>query len=149
MYITYEGRYNREMIYHFKLMNHFTGRSPLNLPFYIHKSLTKMAHQVKAQPTKITGKLSHHGLIQVIVLELVQRRNVAWAYFLFWNEFETVMHLEDKGKSPSKKSTTPRSGKRKRRAISPVTVDHPSPTAKTNQAKRNLDFNEKEKEAPS
>ena len=27
-YITYEGRYNREMIYHFKLMNHFTGRIP-------------------------------------------------------------------------------------------------------------------------
>ena len=29
--ITCEGRYNRAMIYHFKLMNHFTGRSPLNL----------------------------------------------------------------------------------------------------------------------
>ena len=67
VYITYEGRYNREMIYHFKLMNHFTGRSPLNLPFYLHKSLTKMAHQVKAHPTKIAGRLSHHGLIQLIV----------------------------------------------------------------------------------
>ena len=33
--ITCEGRYNRVMIYHFKLMNHFTGRSPLNLPFYL------------------------------------------------------------------------------------------------------------------
>ena len=44
VYITYEGRYNRAMIYHFKMMNHFTGRSPLNLPFYLHKSLTKMAH---------------------------------------------------------------------------------------------------------
>ena len=44
VYITCEGRYNRVMIYHFKLMNHFTGRSPLNLPFYLHKSLTKMAH---------------------------------------------------------------------------------------------------------
>ena len=48
VYITCEDRYNRVMIYHFKLMNHFTGRSPLNLPFYLHKSLTKMAHQVKA-----------------------------------------------------------------------------------------------------
>ena len=25
-YITCEGRYNRDMIYHFKLMNHFTGK---------------------------------------------------------------------------------------------------------------------------
>ena len=66
VYITCEGRYNRAMIYHFKLMNHFIGRSPLNLPFYLHKSLTKMAHQVNAQPTKIVGRLSHHGLIQLV-----------------------------------------------------------------------------------
>ena len=48
VYITCKGGYNRVMIYHFKLMNHFIGRIPLNLPFYLHKSLTKMAHQVKA-----------------------------------------------------------------------------------------------------
>ena len=44
VYITCEGRYGRVMFYHFKLMNHFTGRCPLNLPFYLHKSLTKIAH---------------------------------------------------------------------------------------------------------
>ena len=81
VYITCKGRYNRVMIYHFKLMNHFTGRIPLNLPFYLHKSLTKMAHQVKAQPTKIAGRLSHHGLIHLFVQELLQRRNVSWEYF--------------------------------------------------------------------
>ena len=70
VYITCEGRYNRVMIYHFKLMNHFTGRIPLNLPFYLHKSLTNMAHQVKAEPTKIAGRLSNHSLIQLIVQEL-------------------------------------------------------------------------------
>ena len=140
VYITCEGRYNRVMIYHFKLMNHFTSRKPLKLPFYLHKSLTKMAHQVKAQPTKITARLSHHGLIQLIVQELLQRRNIAWAYFLFWNEFEIGLQPEDKGKSPSKKPTTPRGGKRKRRAITLVIVDQPSPTSKTNQAKINLNF---------
>jgi hypothetical protein len=55
VYITCEGRYNRVMIYHFKLMNHFTGRSPLNLPYYLHRSLTKMAHQVKEKPSKVAG----------------------------------------------------------------------------------------------
>ena len=44
VYITCEGRYNRAMIYHFKLMNPFTGKIPLNLPFYLHRSLEKMAH---------------------------------------------------------------------------------------------------------
>ena len=71
VYITCEGRYNWVMIYHFKLMNHFTGRSPLNLPFYFYKNLTKMAHQVRAKLTKIVGRLSHHGLIKIIVLELL------------------------------------------------------------------------------
>ena len=47
VYLTCEGRYNRAMIYHFKLMNHFTGKNPLNLPFYFHRSLGNMAHQVK------------------------------------------------------------------------------------------------------
>ena len=130
-------------------MNHFTIMSPLNLPFYLHKILTKMAHQVKAQPTKITGRLSHHVMIKLIIQELLQRRNIAWTYFLFWNEFETGLQLEDKGKSPSNKSTTPRSDKRKRRAISPVTVDKAYPTSKTNKAKRNLDFIGKEEGTPA
>ena len=91
VYITCEGRYNRVMIYHFKLMNHFTGRSPLNMPFYLYKILTKMAHHVRAKPTKIAGRLSHHGLIKLIIFELLQRRNIAWTYFLFWNEFETEL----------------------------------------------------------
>ena len=44
VYITCEGRYNRAMIYHFKLINQFIGKIPLNLPFYLHRSLVKMAH---------------------------------------------------------------------------------------------------------
>ena len=44
VYITCEGRYNIAMIYHFKLMNHFTSKIPINFPFYLHRSLGKMAH---------------------------------------------------------------------------------------------------------
>jgi hypothetical protein len=85
-YITCEGRHNRVTIFHFKLMNHFIGRSSLNLPYYLHKSLTKMAHQVKEKPNKIEGRLYHHGLIKLLVCELLQRRNRDWGHFLFWNE---------------------------------------------------------------
>jgi hypothetical protein len=53
VYITCEGRYNRVMYYHFKQLNHFTGREHLNLPYFFHRTLTKMAKQVKAQPTKV------------------------------------------------------------------------------------------------
>ena len=108
-----------------------------------------MAHQVKAHPTKIAGRLSHHGLIQLLIQELLKRRNMAWTHFLFWNGFETGLQPEEKGKSLLKKSTTLRSGKRKRRAISPATVDQPSSPSRTKQAKRNLDFSEKGKEIPA
>src|SRR5713101_8430662 len=118
-----EGRYNRAMIYHFKLMKHFTGKCPLNLPFYLHRSLGKMAHQVKAQPTKIADILSHHGLIQMLIQELLKRRNMAWPYFLFWNGFETGLQPEEKGKSHAEKYSTPRSGRRKRRTISPAAAE--------------------------
>ena len=60
------------------------------------------------------------------------------------------MQPEDKRKSSSKKSFTPRSGKRKRKAISPILVDQASPDPKTKKAKRILDFSEKtEKEEAS
>ena len=71
---------------------------------------------------------------------------MAWTHFLFWNGFEIDLQPGKKGKSHSKKSTTPRSGKRKRRAISPTTVVQPPSSSKTKQVKRNLDFSEKGKE---
>ena len=87
VYITCERRYNRVMFYHFKLLNHFTGRSPINLPFYLHKALMKMARQVKAKPTKVASRLSHQGLMTLIVKESLKKRQVDWNYFLVWNEF--------------------------------------------------------------
>jgi hypothetical protein len=140
VYITCEGRYNRVMIYHFKLMNHFIGRSPLNLPYYLHRSLTKMDHQVKAKPSKVVGRLPHHGLIKLLIYELLQRRNKDWGNCLFWNEFQTHLQPEDKKGSSSRKSSTPKSGKRKRRAISLVAVDQSSPSSKSKKAKKKLDF---------
>ena len=90
-----------------------------------------MAHQVKAQPTKIAGRLSHHGLIQLLIQELLKRRIMAWKHFLFWNGFEIGLHPEEKGNSPLKNSSTLRSGKRKRWAIYPTTAEQPPSSSKT------------------
>ena len=69
VYITCEGRYNRVMYYHFKLLNHFTGREIINLSYYLHKTLIKMAKQVQAKPTKLASRLSHQGLITLLIKE--------------------------------------------------------------------------------
>jgi hypothetical protein len=67
VYITYEGRYGRTVLYHFKLILHFTGKQPLNMPFYLPKSLINMASKVQAKPQKASSSLFHHGLIKLIV----------------------------------------------------------------------------------
>ena len=102
------------MFYHFKLLNHFTGRDPINLPFYFHKTLTKMARQVKVEPTKLTSRLSHQGLITLLIKESLIKKQVDWGFFLFWNEFQTEKPPEDKGKKSSgRKSISPKSSQRK------------------------------------
>ena len=118
----------------------------INYNIYIMQTGSKLGTLQKAQPTKIAGRLSHHGLIQLLIQELLKRRNMAWPYFLFWNGFVTGLQPEEKGKSPAKKSSTPRSGKRKRRAISPVAAEQPASSSKAKKVKRNLDFSEKGQE---
>jgi hypothetical protein len=68
------------------------------------------------------------------------RRNKDWEHFLIWNEFETEAQPEDKKKSSSRKSSTPRSGKIKRRAISPLEVEQTSSSSKPKRDKKKLDF---------
>ena len=69
LYITSEGWYDKVMMYHIKLLDHFTGKTPLNLPFFLHKSLTKVCKKIRAQPLSIKSTLCHFGLIKLIILE--------------------------------------------------------------------------------
>jgi len=140
VYITCEGRYHRVLHYHFKLLNHFTGRVSINLPFFFHKTLTKMAKQVQARPSKVASRISHQGLVTLIIKELLKKRGIDWNYFLFWHEFPTELTNEGavvQGKS--EKSSTP--NKRKRRAISPqAQTESPSSSSKKKRAKKKLVF---------
>jgi len=87
VYITCEGMYGRTMLYQFRLILHFTGNTPLNMPFYLLKSLTKMDSKVQAKPQTTSNSLFHHGLIKLIVLEELGRRKKTLDYLLFWGEF--------------------------------------------------------------
>ena len=46
-YITCEGRYDRVLKYHLRLLMHLNGSLKLNLPFYLLKSLQKMISWVQ------------------------------------------------------------------------------------------------------
>jgi hypothetical protein len=48
-YFTCEGRFDRMYPYHIRLLMHFTGENPLNLPFLLCQSLGKMEDNVQAK----------------------------------------------------------------------------------------------------
>ena len=48
-YFTCEGRYHKVYSYHFKLLLHFASKISLDLPFYLHRSLAKMANKIQAK----------------------------------------------------------------------------------------------------
>jgi hypothetical protein len=136
-YITCEGRYGRIMLYHFRLLLHFTGKQPLNMPFYLLNILTKMASKVQAKPQKDSNSLFHHGLIKLIVLEVLRKMNKTWDYLLFWEEFGQEVHPK-KGGTPLEELTSPKTSKRKRRSLSPVETATKSSPSKSQKTKRKL-----------
>jgi hypothetical protein len=116
VYITCEGRYNRVLYYHFKLLNHFTGREPLNMPYFFYKTLVKMEKQVQAHPTKVSSRISHQGLICLLIKEGLHRKQIGWNHFLFWNEFNTEKPPESKTKRS--RNRNPPVNHRRRKGIS-------------------------------
>jgi hypothetical protein len=149
VYITCEGHYNRVMYYHFKLLNHFTGRGHINLPYFFHKTLTKMERQVKAQPAKVVSRLSHQGLITLLVREALQRKQIEWGFFLFWNEFQTERPPETEAKKArGRKAPTPKSSHRKRKGISIPRDPIKSSPSKKGGIKRKLQFEDKQSKNP-
>jgi hypothetical protein len=90
LYITSEGRYDKLMMYHFKLMDHFTNKNPINLPYFLYHSLTKVCGRIRAQSLSIKNTLCHLGLIKLILLQELKQQGRTWEHFLFWEGFETL-----------------------------------------------------------
>jgi hypothetical protein len=74
-YFTCEGRFDKVHPYHIRLLMHFTGRNPLNLPFFLCRSLGKMADSVQAKADKSENKLFHFSLIKMLVVEELRNLN--------------------------------------------------------------------------
>jgi hypothetical protein len=89
LYITSEGRYDKLMMYHFKLMDHFTGKTPINLPYFLYHSFSKVCKRIRAQPLSLKTALCHLGLIKLIILQELKQQGRSCEHFLFWEGFET------------------------------------------------------------
>jgi hypothetical protein len=95
-YFTCEGRFDRIHPYHIILLMHFTGRRPLNLPFFLHQSLREMADDFRADTNQPKKKPYHVSLIKLLIVKELRRLGNNWDSFLL----SVDIPRDPKGDSP-------------------------------------------------
>jgi hypothetical protein len=101
-YLTCEGRYTIIFPCHARLLLHFTG-TPLNIPYFLLKSLKRMAEQVQ-RVSEFRGSLFHFGLVKILITCALSKRQETWDLFTA----KTLARAQSKAKkvkpvSPHKK----------------------------------------------
>jgi hypothetical protein len=75
---------------------HFTGISPLNLPFFLCIIVGKMADNVQDKYNQPESSLFHFSLIKLLVVEELGNLNMDWVSFFF----SANISLDLKGDNP-------------------------------------------------
>jgi hypothetical protein len=83
-FVTCEGRFRLVFLYHLRLLMSFMG-FPLNMPYYLLRSLYKMGKRFKKQ--RLNSSLFHHGLIKIILIHQLESHNHCWDSFITRNGF--------------------------------------------------------------
>jgi hypothetical protein len=83
-FVTCEGRFGLVFLYHLRLLMSFMG-FPLNMPYYLLRSLYKMGKRFKKQ--RSDSSLFHHGLIKIILIHQLESQNDCWDSFITRNGF--------------------------------------------------------------
>jgi hypothetical protein len=78
-YLTCEGRYTIIFPCHARLLLHFTG-TLLNIPFFLLKSLKRMAEQVQ-RVNEFRGSLFHFGLVKILITYALSKKQESWDLF--------------------------------------------------------------------
>jgi hypothetical protein len=83
-FMTFEGRFGFVFLYHLRLLMNFIG-FPLNMPYYLWRSLYKMAKRYKKQC--LDSSLFQHSLIKIMLAHQLKLQNDDWDSFLTRNGF--------------------------------------------------------------
>jgi hypothetical protein len=86
-----EGHFSFVVLYHIRLIMNFIGFQ-LNMPYYLWRSLYKMAKRYKRQ--QLDSSLFHHGLIKILLVHQLKLQNDDWNTFLARNGFVNSDALE-------------------------------------------------------
>jgi hypothetical protein len=83
-FVTCEGWFGLVFLYHLRLLMSFMG-FPLNMPYYLLRSLYKMGKRYKKQ--RSDSSLFHHGLIKIILIHQLESQNDCWDSFITRNGY--------------------------------------------------------------
>jgi hypothetical protein len=87
-YFSCERRFNTLYHYHIRLLLHFTGKVQMNIPYYLLRSIGKMADRVQAKSKDMESSLFHSGLIRMLVSKELGKKEISWENFLVSSHFK-------------------------------------------------------------
>lgn len=137
-FITCEGRYAITFLYHMRFLLHFQRKEKINLPFFLWRSLAKMAQRVQTDSVNPERSIFHHGLVRLLILDELKKQARTWNHSLFWSGFQenfTAENLESLGaeKSPQNIKSSP--AKRRKRIPVGAPVEEETDTTQKKKQK--------------
>jgi hypothetical protein len=90
-FVTCKGLFGFVFLYHIRLLMNFIGFQ-LKMPYYLWRSLYKMAKRYKRQ--HLNSSLFHHGLIKILLVHQLNLQNDDWNSFLTRNGFANSNTVE-------------------------------------------------------
>jgi hypothetical protein len=88
IYFSCEGRFNTLYHYHIRLLLHFTGKVKMNIPYYLLRSIGKMADRVQVKSKDVDSILFHSGLIKMLLSEELGKKEISRENFLVSSHFK-------------------------------------------------------------
>ena len=98
IYVKCEGRFTTIYRYHMHFLQQVSGTKKLNLPYYLLKSLGKMAIRVRNHPDSSRNIIFHHGMIKLLIAQDLEKYERSWSHFLFWSGFKVEFKEGKEGK---------------------------------------------------
>jgi hypothetical protein len=77
---------------------HLNGDYPLNMPYFLLKSLTKMSKRVKSLSTNVKSSLFHQVLIKTLVMSTLRELQKPWRWLMQSLNPNTQSNKQKKGK---------------------------------------------------
>jgi hypothetical protein len=68
--------------YHIRLLLHFTSKDLVNIHVYLLISMGKMDDRVQSKSKDVDTSVFHSGLIRMLVMEELKKRNLSWEEFI-------------------------------------------------------------------